>query len=339
MYGGDYLDEDRPYPFPLISPKTNHEVIKGKLTFIWEKRENHTIPESEIDQYEISFWSHKRRFRKTYTVSKGDSGAEQVQFVLEECRKIFPRHGRYYWRVTAVNPQGRRTSSEIRSFTVRINRVGKGFSMQPFNYEVQYQYTHRLSTEEYKIFLSQVSPTASMGSFSDFSLIFRQQELWSSYVDFEERIFILSQFGMGVELSGRFRMLKNIYFAMHPRISVSSSWYSTGLSKYTSMLTSVSVGCDWSFLPSGHVTLQTNWIPMYRIRYAELEGDLRTFQGEGWEMGIRLIIPHKILKPFRFLGFEFDFERIPIEFSAAFIEDEYTGTLMKIRRLSIGYLL
>ncbi|MCJ7813363.1 hypothetical protein MUP95_08630, partial [bacterium] len=66
---------------------------------------------------------------------------------------------------------------------------------------------------------------------------------------------------------------------------------------------------------------------------------LRTFLGEGWEYGVRFIISNAVIKMFRFLGMEIDFQRIPLEFHFGQIRDQYGGTLLKMRRMSIGYLL
>ena len=340
LFADNVTDERTNYnSFHLIEPGTNTKVVSGKMTFIWEKHENLDSIETLVDSYEINFWYPGRDFRKKFFVSKGDSTSKSVSFVLKECRKVFRRHGKYYWQVTAVNINGKRTYSEIRSFSICARNVVNGFKEESYNYEIRYQYTHRLHTLEYKTFINNLSQNTNMRSYSDMSLIFRQQGVWSSLLDFYERFFILSNVGMGFEVSSRYKLLKNYYFSLYPRFGITSSWYSSGLQHYTSNLYSVSIGCDFVIMPGANITLRTCLIPTHKIRYAEKGGELRTYQGNGWEIGVRVIIPNKILKTLHIFGREVDFERIPIEFNMRYIEDEYTGTLMKVRQLSIGYLL
>ena len=340
LFADNVTDERTDYnSFHLMEPRTSTKVVSGKMTFIWEKHESLDSVESLVDRYEINFWHPGRDFRKKFSVSPGDSTSKSVSFVLKECRKVFRRHGKYYWQVTAINVNEMKTFSEIRSFSICARNVGNSFKEESYVYEIRYQYTHRLHTPEYKTFINNLSQNTNMRSYSDMSLIFRQQGVGSSLFNFCERVFILSNVGIGFEVSSRYKLLKNRYFSIQPRFSITSSWYSSGLQNYTSNLYSVSMGCDFVIMPSANVTLRTCLIPTHRIRYSEKGGELRTYQGNGWEIGVRVIIPHKILKTLHIFGREVDFERIPIEFHMRYIEDEYTGTLMKIRQFSIGYLL
>ena len=150
---------------------------------------------------------------------------------------------------------------------------------------------------------------------------------------------ILSQIGIGFEISSRLKIIKNDYFSLYPQGGVMSSWYSTGLRDYSSTFNSAKLGCDLIFMPSGSLMIRGSWIPVYRIRYALKDGELRTFQGEGWEIGVRVVIPHKIINTFRIFNLEIDFQRIPFEFHFSRIRDEYTGTLMEVRRITIGFLI
>ena len=150
---------------------------------------------------------------------------------------------------------------------------------------------------------------------------------------------ILSQVGLGLEMSTRFRALKTLYFSFYPFGNISSSWFSLGLKNYSTTSYSAQVGCEFEMMPRGFVTLRGGWIPAYHIRYSEKSGGLRTFEGDGWELGLRLIISHTILRTFNLFGLEIDFERIPFEFHLSHIKDQFTGTLMKMRRFGISFLL
>ena len=208
-----------------------------------------------------------------------------------------------------------------------------------FPYTIQFQYTHRIQSQEYKDFLNQISPTTSLRSFSDIGLGFHQEKFLVSFIELQEKLFILSQIGIGYEISARLKMIKSLYFGIYPQCSIASSWFSTGLKDYSSKQSSVCIGGDLIVMPYGSLTIRGSWIPVYHIRYALKSGELRTFLGNGWELGVRVLIPHKIINPFRIFHLEIDFQKIPLEFHLSQIRDEYTGTLMKIRRMSVCFLI
>jgi len=332
--------QDRqPKYFALLSPEKNAEMMKGDIVFSWENRGHTNSSECCIQRYEVVFWSNQKTFGETYTVLLKDSIQKTVSLEIQNFRTVFRRHGKYYWRVTAVDNEGHRTSSEIRSFKVQITRIRKGYFPWFFPYEVQTQYTHRLNTPEYKMFLRNLNPSEHMRSFSDLSLIYHQKGIGIAILELKERFFLMSQIGLGIEISARLKIHKNLYFALYPHICLSTGWFSTGLKDYTSNLSSVNLGFDLVVMPKGFVSFSIDRIPSYQINYSEIGGNLRTFQGEGWEVGMRFRISHEIITPFRILGIEFDFARIPIEFHFSYIKDKYTGAIMDVRRLSIGYLL
>jgi len=327
----------KPSHFILFLPENNASITKGPIVFQWQKNDDSRSRVSRVQRYEVTFWSKTEGFSETFTVFP--NAEEDIAFLkFDDARKIFRRHGKYYWRVTAFDAEGNQTSSEVGNFRVGILKMQEELGIMNYPYAIQLQYVERMRTPEYKKFLDTIQPTTPMRSFFDLGLIFHQGWLLS-VIDFQERFFVLSHIGVGCEVQSRIRLLKTLYFSFYPRGGVESAWLSTGLKNYTSTYSTARLGGDFVVMPRGFITLQTSWIPAYRARYSEKRGDLLTFGGEGWEFGIRCVIPKSILNTFRFLDMEVDFQRIPFEFNFGYVKDKYTATRMRIHRFTIGYLL
>ena len=322
--------------FALIDPEQKAMLENGPVVFRWKKPD---ISDSHIKKYEVAFWSNRKGFGKKFTVVPDDLGKETSYLEFNDFRNVFKRHGNYYWRVTAYDSVGGRRTSEIRNFMVGIPSIREGFVPWTFPYAVQFQYTHRPQTNDFKAFLTTVDPVKSLKSFADIGFIFHQNNFFGSPIDVQEKLFILSQFGFGAEISSRFRILRNTYFSLYPQMSFASYWYSTGIKNYSSTLRTFQIGMNFMFMPKGYLTLRASWIPSYKLRYSTKLGELRTFLGSGWEYGFRLIIPRNIIDNFQIFGLDIDFRRIPLEFHVSHIRDKYTKTKMNMQRFSISYLL
>ena len=326
----------KPYAFTLIAPRKNVQVVEGSITFTWEDRRD---PEAPVHHYEIVFWSRTRDFRRAFTVIPEDTSSGYINLVLKDFRNVFRRHGTYFWQVTAYGRSSYRTYSEISSFIVSFPEIHTKLVPSTFPFEIQSQYVHRLRSDDYNRFLSTIQSTTQLSSFTDISFVFRQNNFPLRGWELGERLLLLSHVGFGLEFSTRFRIVQNRYVSIYTRANAEAHWYSTGLEDYSSRLGALTVGFDWVIMPNGYITMRTDWIPSYRIRYSEKSGGLRTFMGEGWSAGVRVIIPHHIMQPFTIFGMEFDFQRIPREFSYSEIRDDYTNTLMRMRTFTVGYLL
>jgi hypothetical protein len=92
-------------------------------------------------------------------------------------------------------------------------------------------------------------------------------------------------------------------------------------------------------MPKGFLSFRGSWIPQYDIRYDQKGGGLRTFKGSGWELGFRVVVANSILRPFRVFGIDVDFEKIPFEVHYSKIQDEFTGTWMKMQRFAVSIML
>lgn len=322
----------------LVSPENRKVVKHDPLVFSWEFVD---IPNSDIiiDRYEVSFWTEGRGYRRTYTVVVQDSAPDRGQLRFEDPREVMRRHGSYAWRVTAITDQGGRIVSGVRNLRVEVSHIQETFLPWVYPYAIEAGGIQRLKTKDYNAFLNKLLSTKPMEDYADLCLTFRQGNLLFRSLELQERLCLLSSVGIGFEVMMRFCLLRTTYFSLLPRISINSHWFSAGLEDYTSTLYSVEMGAEWSLMPRGFLTFRTSYIPVYRIRYTETGGGLRTFQGEGWEWGARIIIPNHIMRPIRILGLEIDFQRIPIGIYASRIRDDYTGTVMNNRRYTVGYLL
>jgi len=339
LLSGYVSENQRPQAFALISPAKDTVVTMGSIVFTWENRGDPDPPDFRVHHYRITFSSRRRRDEKTFTVLPEDSLERRVSLKFDDCRKVFRRHGKYYWRVTAFDADGNRTDSDVWSFVVGISKDHGGFVSWIYPYGIQFQVTRRLESPEYRAFLENVDSKSQLQSFFDFGLIFHQQGFLIPHLELQEKFLILSQMGLGFEISSRVRILRSLYFTLYPQGGVRSCWFAKGLKDYSSTQYSTRFGCDLVIMPRGYVSFRGSWVPDYRVRYSEKGGELRTFMGEGWELGVRLVIPHGVLNTFRFLGMEFDFQRIPFEFHFSRIRDEYSGTVMRMQRFGIAYLL
>ncbi len=330
------LERERPPHFNLISPENNFKATQGPLKFTWENKEDPDSPDSRVSYYEVAFWSESQLFRKIFQVIPSYRSFETLEF--EDYRNVFRRHGKYYWKVTAYDINGNQTSSEVWTFSIGIPEMEEEFTTWAYIYAIQFQYNHRMRINDYVTFLRNVDPNVHMRSYSELSFIFHQDNFPISSVELEEKVSLLSQVGLGAEITSRIRFLRNHYFSIWPYGSFKSNWYSTGLQDYTNTLIVTRIGCEVFLMPKGFISFKMGWIPRYHVRYIEKGGGLRTFLGEGWEYGIRIIISNAVIKVFRLLGVDIDFQRIPFEFHFNEIKDQYSGTLLKMRQMSVGYL-
>ncbi len=320
----------------LIAPFESKKMMNGPIVFLWRPVSSLDTLYFDVKNYEIAFWTNDHRFVKTYTVSPAES-YRTVSLKFDNCRSVFRRHGKYFWQVTAVNAAGNQISSEVRSFTIEVSKISERPAVWHHPYGIHFYYANRLRTPEYLSFLDHIYPTKHMRNYSDFGLVFQQQRIGTHFLEFEETFNIRSQVGIGIDIGMRFRLLQNRFFSLYPFGQTGICWYATGIERYSSMLHHILVGCDYSVMPKGYVTLRGGWIPFYRVRYSEKGNSPRTYLGKGWEMGVQLIIPQTLLRSFHLLGIEFDFQRMPISYHISRIQDQYTGTVMKIQGIDIGY--
>jgi len=322
----------------LKAPSDKLTIHSQKIQFQWEW--NHSEGFSQLpQQVEIHFWAKTGRFEKQIAIPSSKIHTDRMTYTIDSCRTVFRRHGRYYWKVVALLANGRQITSKTRSFYIGIPELLGKPSSTPFVYALQFDYIHRKGTSEYIAFIKTADPNSHLRSYSDFRMIFKQNNLGIPTFELEENLLILSQIGLGVDVNMRFKLFQTSYFSLSPTGGGGVQWSSTGIRDFSTSLYHSFVGGDLALMPRGFLVFKGRWIPHYHIRYAHVDGDLRTFQGEGWEVGVEFVISQNILKPFRILGMEIDLERIPIGFSISQVKDSYTGTKLEMRKLSIRYVL
>ena len=322
----------------LLTPSRNEKIRGGRLVFRW-RVEISDSSFSGVKEYEVVFESPRLNFLRRFKVVSQDSLKNESILEFKECRDIFRRHGRYYWKVIAFDDMGRKIKSERREFVIesRVTYRRRGTWIYPYLF--QFQYVQIVPTDELKDFLKDLRSKEQFEDYFNAGIVIRQEVLSRCSFEFQERFFILSHFGLGFEASTRMRLFNTVYFSIYPRVAGESIWFSTGIRRYSNHLYSLRIGGDCTINPNKSITLIGSWIPAYRIRYEKKGDNLCTFMGKGWEFGVRLIIPESMIETFRFLGVEIDFRRIPLEFRFAKIQDSYTGTTVEMRYFSIKYVI
>ena len=321
----------------LHGPRLYMTPAGESLRFEWDFRSVPDTAAQPVIRYEIQFWSKWKQFFKTFIVYPEDSSG-RGELTVETYREIFRRHGRYFWRVFAFDEWENRTQSEPRSFTVPVPSIRERLSDWIYPYRMYAEYNHRLRSDEYLAFVNEASPTVHLRSFSEIGLGFRQV-LWEDRLfEVQEQLYLFSNTGMGMEWSTGFRVHQNAYFALIPRIRADIGWFSTGLEEFDSRQNSLFLGADISLMPNGFVVLRGGYVPSFRIRYQLREGGIRTYEGNGYEWGLRFYIPRTVINLFNLAGLELDMQKIPFEFSVFASKDSYTGTVMHSRRLTVSYL-
>jgi hypothetical protein len=322
----------------LLTPVQDTVLVEGPVSFSWHFTPDSANAIQSVRAFEVAFWSKTTSFSRTFRVNP-QGRTEVYELGFKECRRIFHRHGVYRWRVTVQLISGERLVSSIREFVVTIPISHEEFVPWLYPYAIQFQFVNRYGSPEYDSFLSGLSSTKPLDDFVSLGLVFKQNRLGLRTLELEEKLLILSHIGLGFNTSLRFRMLRNLYLTLNPLIDLEYHWFSTGLEDYTSSFYSVKLGGDLMVMPRGFLTIRGTWVPVYRVRYAWSDDELRTWQGKGWEAGVRFIFPSHAIDNFRLFGIEIDFRRLPLEFSYSRIRDHYSETLMRTGRFSISYLL
>lgn len=320
----------------LIEPRSGTVVRSGEMKFAWEIKTDDGEP-IRVTRYEVTFWAERQSFNRTFTVVP-DSGDPGGVFSLTDSRDVFRRHGQYYWRIIAYDAAGIPVQSESRDFMVLVSHESVGYTQWIYPYAIEMRFTQRLRSGQYLQFIESLQSSSQFTDYGSLAFIFHQERILGTTLELEERFLLLSQIGVGIEGGPRFRLIRNLFFSLYPKASVSSMWFSTGLKNYSTNLFSWKAGVELAFNPRENIIIAWNWMPEYRIRYALQGGDLRTFKGKGWEAGIRIKIPETMIPPFSVAGMEIDLRRIPIEFTVSEIIDEYTNVTMKMRSIGVVFL-
>lgn len=324
------------YAILLISPRNHYRMVSSTIQFQWLVSKSSDSLEFLPEYYEVMFWSKQREFSFIRTVYPMDSIGSRL--IIFDALNRFKRHGRYFWQVQAVSQDGRRIQSDIREFNVPIPRHMQSMMPALFPYAVKFQQFKRLNHAGFNELMNTVYPKTHLQGHSNLCLIFRQPFVGNNKFDLEEQVLLNSNIGIGGELGVRLHLYENMVFSLQPIGIMNACWFASGLQRYSSMRYQTYAGTDFIVNPKGYISANMEWIPIYKFHYASTDDEFRTFEGSGWEWGVKVIIPRSILNPFKILGIEMDMERMPIEYKYSRITDNYTEVVMHTQVICISFL-
>jgi hypothetical protein len=319
----------------LLTPDANRRIQNVNIIFSWWIQEG--SPVFSCRRFDVQIWDRKKRFKREFRVEPRDTTGTG-QLVVFNSRQIFKRHGKYFWKVIGTDSTGRQLASGTGVFVIPAPKMDNRGAQPFYPLSLRYQYNHWSEFTSYESFLRTIYPKSQMKSHSDLSIAFQQAWGKTDGFQLQERLLLLSQIGLGAELTPRLRVFRNSFVAGTLWGRGKQFWYSTGLENYASTLTEAAIGCDFSVMPGGSVTVSGAWIPAQRIRYGLLSGGLRTLEGSGFETGVRLTLPRSLLSTIRVFGVDLDFQRIPLGVEFGRIKDAYSGVRLDFRRFYIEYL-
>ena len=90
-------------------------------------------------------------------------------------------------------------------------------------------------------------------------------------------------------------------------------------------------------MPGGYLTLIGDYILRYNMPYQTETFKVLTFNGSGYRYGIRYFFSRSVIPTWTIGKLKIDMRKVPIEFFIEIIRDDYTGTEIKTRRVSLGY--
>jgi len=316
------------FEIDLLLPKENAIITEDTLNFKWK------CP-FKINRYSLIITVEDGSFKREIIVFDDNT---EIIFTLKNVRKILKKSGIYKWQVKALQP-GEELISPVRNFRVRLNNNKKFIPPSNYIHAVEFQIVNRYKTSELNAFLENVSSKYSFGDFKSLGLVFRQQGLLFSFLDFLEKIYLLSQTGMGLSVNSRIDFGNNVFFSFYPAFDVSSMWFSTGINRFSSKIMSSSLGFDLELMPRKFITFSARWLPTYKIHYADKNRELNVFNGDGWQVSLEFLISNNIIRKFSLFGLKIDFEKLPIRLTYNKIKDGVTDQVIESQMIYFIFLI
>lgn len=319
----------------LITPADGRKVEGQAILFSWKAQEFDSTFQPGF--FEVQVWDKAKKFRRTLRISAEDSTG-YGQAWIHNPRQVFRKHGSYLWRVVAFDGNGRQRISGTRRFVMPPPRIKPLMAGPERGHSLRLEYNYWTDFDSYRRFTDPLYPKTHLKSYADLGIGFRQS--WETAVPFtmQERLLLLSQIGMGAELTPRIRILQNTFLAVDPWVRGRQCWYSTSLKHYSGTISEIAAGTDIVVMPGGHLILSGAWLPVNRIRYGLRGGGLRTLQGDGWEAGVTVTIPRSLLSVVRVAGVNVDFQKMPLSVVFGRVQDDLTDIRLDYRRFSIEVL-
>ncbi len=320
----------------IVFPSKQFHIQKGELTFVWDNQIVDIGDTLQAQKYEVTFWMRNRPFTRTMEIIPEQNNPQCV-LTFKKIREHFRRHGRYFWKVTAYDSLNRVYISDIRSFFVDIIKPRRIKDAWEHPYSLHFQWNHRQQTEELSSFIQNISPNKHFKDYSELGFVLNQIQNRKPYLHFSEKCYLISQIGLGLDVHGEFRLMQNKFFALKPYVSSRYNFFSAGIKNFSNSLFHWQLGAKWELMPKGYLSLQTAYIPDYQIRYAENGKRLRTWTGEGYEIGVRCVIPEHFIETFSVLGIHVNLRKFPVYLSYTKIHDSYSGVDLNMRRVTVSY--
>ncbi len=316
------------FKIDLLLPKENALVTEDTLNFEWK------CP-FDINRYLLIITIKDGSFKREIIVFDSNS---EIRYTLKNVKKILNRSGTYSWQVKAIQAGGE-LLSPVRNFRVRVNNDKKSIPPSDYIHAIEFQIVNRQRTLEFNDLLKNVNSKYSFQDFKSLGIVFRQKGLLFSFLDFLEKIYLLSQTGMGFSVNSRMNLDNNIYFSLYPAVDVSSMWFSTGINRFSSKVTSSAFGFDLALMPRKFITISTRWLSTYKIQYADKNRELSVFNGKGWQISLEFVISNNIIRKFDLFGMKIDFEKLPIRLTYNKIKDCVTDHSIETQMIYFIFLI
>ncbi len=317
------------YDITLLSPKDNTLIVEDSLNFRWECL-------FDINRYLLVITLEDESFRREILVFDDNS---KIIFTLHNIKSILKRSGIYKWQVKAVIKQEEELLSPIRIFRVKFKN-GEKF-LPPFDYihALEFQVLSRYKTSEFNRFLKNVNSKYCFQDFKSLGIVFQQKGMIFSSLDFLEKLYLISQTGMGFSVKSRMNLNKNLYFSLYPALDISAMWFSTGINRFSSNIIFSTIGFDLEIMPRRFMAISIRWLPDYKINYSNKEKKIKVFNGEGWQISLEFVISNNIIRKFELFGMKIDLEKIPIRYTYNRIKDNNSNQVIETQMIYFIYLI
>jgi len=319
-----------------LSPHAGYSLKQGVLNLQWSIAREQVL--NDIVKFVVVIWSERNNSVHHFTI-KGPVRQTRLSYKINKIRDVCTRHGIYYWKVTGYFKNGEETESKISFFRIdpvltRIKNLSVA-NLPP--YGIEFAYFHRLRTAEQREFTENVLTDLLFRSYSEIRFVFNQYEIFNLPLDFCEKVKILMLPGVGLDLSAKLKIIKSSVFNFYVRGGTAWSCASTSVAEKHSIFYFYYTGAELSFMPGAYLTLIGDYIPEYTMPYQTNTYKTLTFQGTGYRFGFRYIFSQKVMPLWNIGKLTIDMRRVPIEVLFETVKDDNLGTIIKTRKIKLGY--
>lgn len=334
--GEFYYNSRPPDVFSLI--KSN--ALKSKYRFsdtlfiFW-------YPSSDPDEEDTIKYSlvlYDERHRERMII--GDTTKETKAYVLIGPTK-FERGKRYICSVRAVDSYGVSTiSSDSHSFKVLgpKPKISLPQSSHISPLVIQFKYHHVVKDQSYERFINSIKTKTNFGNFSQIDFVFEQDSVLVNKLNLEIKFSLYSLVGVGLALEPSYQVIQNKFLTFITFSNLSGAMFGTGMGDQTNGFLKAKIGGSLSIGKSRNISFSGSWIPFYGTPYQTIYNEVKNFEASGWQIGVDLIIPDKVMPEFNLplINWTVDPMRFPIEYKYSRITNT-DGVEIKEHTVGIGY--